>query len=114
MKRRADGFRGRELMADSRWRIAQTKLILSFFCVPAVSHKPYVLFFGQETHDKPAGRPAMRCEMLDCKTRSNSVFELPDEVFPLHRSDSSLSLRIPGISPLVRSWYRSRRWDSKS
>lgn len=36
-------------------------------------------------------------------------FELPDEIFPLHRSDSSASLRIPGISPLVRSWYRSRR-----
>jgi hypothetical protein len=30
-------------------------------------------------------------------------FELPDEVFPLHRSDSSASLRTPGISPLVRS-----------
>ena len=41
-------------------------------------------------------------------------FELPDEVFPLHRSDSSASLRTPGISPLVRSWYRSRRWDCKS
>ena len=40
--------------------------------------------------------------------------ELPDEVFPLHRSDSSASLRTPGISPLVRSWYRSRRWDCKS
>jgi hypothetical protein len=30
-------------------------------------------------------------------------FELPDEVFPLHRSDNSASLRTPGISPLVRS-----------
>ncbi len=30
-------------------------------------------------------------------------FELPDEVFPFHRSDSSASLRTPGISPLVKS-----------
>jgi hypothetical protein len=30
-------------------------------------------------------------------------FELPDGVFPFHRSDSSASLRTPGISPLVKS-----------
>ena len=30
-------------------------------------------------------------------------FELSDEVFPFHRSDSSASLRTPGIAPLVRS-----------
>ena len=30
-------------------------------------------------------------------------FKLPNEVFSLHRSDSSASLRTPGISPLVRS-----------
>ena len=41
-------------------------------------------------------------------------FELSDEVLALHRSVSSASLRTPGISPLVRSRYRSQRWDSSS
>jgi hypothetical protein len=37
-------------------------------------------------------------------------FELSDEVFTLHRGVSSASFLTPGISPLVRSKYRSRRW----
>ena len=41
-------------------------------------------------------------------------FELSDEIFAFHRSVSSASLRTPGISPLVRSRYRSRRWDCRS
>jgi hypothetical protein len=36
-------------------------------------------------------------------------FKLSDEVLALHRRLSSASLRTPGISPLVRSRYRSRR-----
>lgn len=41
-------------------------------------------------------------------------FKLSDEILALHRSVSSASLRTPGISPLVRSRCRSRRWASKS
>ena len=41
-------------------------------------------------------------------------FKFSKEVVALHRSVSSASLRTPGISPLVRSRYRSRRWDCRS
>ena len=41
-------------------------------------------------------------------------FKLSDEIFALHRTVSSASFRTPGISPLVRSQYRSRRCTCRS
>ena len=40
--------------------------------------------------------------------------QLSDEVFAFHRRVSSASFRTPGISPLVRSRYSSRRWACRS
>src|ERR1035437_4160857 len=41
-------------------------------------------------------------------------FELANQVGLLHPTASSATLRMPGISPVVRSRYRSRRFSSNS
>ena len=39
------------------------------------------------------------------------LFDLPDEIPSLHEIMSSATLRTPGISPLVRSLYRSLKFS---
>ena len=56
--------------------------------------------------------PVVLTAMTDKHTTGG--FKLSKKVFALHRSVSSASLRTPGISPLVRSQYRSRRLDWRS
>lgn len=45
---------------------------------------------------------------------ATTCFELSNEIFTFHQRVSSASFRTPGISPLVRSRYRSPSWACRS